>query len=87
MNYKRKKFIKDMLNITNNEKISFREIYGLTFVFKTSKIEYKNTLINGEIKALGIIYTKTEDYYFAPFEKIDNLEFIVKEYVKKYLKK
>ena len=51
MNYKGKKILKDVFEITSKERISFREIFGLTFVFKTSKISYKNSHFNGEVKA------------------------------------
>ncbi|KZX13245.1 hypothetical protein [Methanobrevibacter oralis] len=87
MNYKGKKILKDVFEITSKERISFREIFGLTFVFKTSKISYKNSHFNGEVKAIGIIYKENEDYFFAPFEKENNLDLIAKEYVEKYLKK
>ena len=60
----------------------FKELYGFTFVFENTTVYFKDTIASADIKPVGIIYAENDDYYFAPFDKAENLKKIIKEYVK-----
>ena len=60
----------------------FREVCGLTFVFKRNFISIKDKLSSAEIKPVGIIYTEKGQEYFAPLDSGGNIEEIIEEYVK-----
>ena len=64
--------------------IEFKEVYGFTFVFSTKTVIYKEKLSSIDIKLVGIIYNENEEYYFAPIDNVENIDEIVREYVKAY---
>lgn len=65
----------------------FREICGLTFVFGEKIYTMRDRLTSAEIKPVGIIYEENGEFYLAPLDKTINIETIVEEYVKNFLKK
>ena len=79
------KFIYDTFEISRDFKYHFRNLYGLTFVFKDDVITIRNNISSYSIRPVGIIYEKEGEFYFAPLEHTDEINEIVKEYVK-YLK-
>ena len=74
--------IDDILNLTHSRKIEFRQLYGFTFVFKTDIVNINENISSAEIKTIGIIYEENDEYYFAPLYGADNIEEIIREYVK-----
>lgn len=80
------KFIKDLFNIDKTTRFEFHEMCGFTFVFKQTILEKNRNFSAGEIKPVGIIYEENSEFYFAPLDKVTNIDEIVKEYVEKYLK-
>ena len=80
-----KKFIEDLFDITIIDRYSFRRLYGLTFVFKKQAFFMNDRLSSAEIKPVAIIYEENDEYYLAPLDVTDEIEVIVKEYVKNFL--
>lgn len=68
--------------IKDHTYFEFKELYGLTFAFKTKIIFIKEQPTAAEIKPMGIIYKENGEYYFAPLHKRADIKAIVKEYVK-----
>jgi hypothetical protein len=73
--------IMDIFEIQHSTKIEFKEVCGFTFV-SISKINIIRNNVSAEIRPLGIIYEENDEYYFAPLHGADNIEEIIKEYVK-----
>ena len=80
-----KKFIDDILNIKENNEYQFREVCGLTFVFKRGIILINNQISSGEIKPIAIIYEENGQYYLAPLDVVDEINEVVKQFVKKQI--
>ena len=78
------KDLEEIFNINEDMKIEFKEICGFTFVFITRVFTINEQLSSAEIKPAGIIYDENDQYYFAPLYDVDNLEEIVKEFVKTF---
>lgn len=76
------KDINEYLKIDEDTAFEFKKIYGLTLVFKTTVTTVRDRLSSAEIKPVAIIYEENDQYYLAPLSELDNIEEIVKEYVK-----
>lgn len=77
-----KQFIENLLKIEEKNEYEFECRYGFTFVFKRTIIIMNENATSIEIKPLAIIYEENDEYYLAPIDVIDDIEGIVKEYVK-----
>lgn len=80
-----KKFIDDILKIKEINEYHFREVCGFTFVFKKEEICINNQMESAEIKPIAIIYEENDEYYLAPLDVVDEINEVVKEFVKKQL--
>ena len=78
-------FLKDIFKITQEHQFEFKEVYGFTFVFKTTTMKFKEKIPSIEIKPIGIIYEENDEYYFAPIDRVENISEVIEEYVKNYL--
>ncbi|MBQ6345516.1 MAG: hypothetical protein IJI96_05320 [Methanobrevibacter sp.] len=79
-------FIEDLLEIKKIGRYDFREIYGFTFVFKKEIFLINDHRSSAEIKPIGIIYEENGEYYLAPIGVVDEIEEVIKEFVKQQLK-
>jgi len=75
-------FLKDLFEITQDHQFEFKEVYGFTFVFRTTLTKFKEMITSAEIKPVGIIYEENGEYYFAPLYEVENISEIIEEYVK-----
>ena len=80
-----KRMMYNSFDYTQEMKYHFHEAYGFTFVFKEELLTFNEIPTSLEIKPIGIIYEEKGEYYLAPLCGLDNLDEIVKEYVKKCL--
>lgn len=78
--------LKDIFDIETDPSYEFRELYGMTFAFKRTVIIFKDQVTSAEIRPAGIIYEENGQSYFAPLYETDDIEEIVKEFVKKMIK-
>lgn len=60
----------------------FRKIYGFTFVFRRDFAIINDQISSAAIEPLGIIYEENDEFYYAPLYEGDEIEAIVKEFVK-----
>ena len=74
--------LREIFEISQDVKIEFKEIYGLTFAFESKINIMRNSIVSTEIAPLGIIYKENDEYYFAPLDEVENIDEIIKEYVK-----
>ena len=74
--------LREIFEISQDVKIEFKEIYGLTFAFESKINIMRNSIVSTEIAPLGIIYEENDEYYFAPLDEVENINEIIKEYVK-----
>ena len=81
------KYISDILDVEMETSYEFKELHGLTFVFIRKILSFRNRISSAEIRPAGIIYEENGEYYFAPLYDVDNIEEIVKEFVKNYMMK
>lgn len=79
-------FIENLLEIKKIEEYDFHEIYGFTFVFKKKFLFINDYSSSAEIRPLGIIYEESGEYYLAPIDVVDEIDEVVKEFVKQHLK-
>ncbi|MBQ2637342.1 MAG: hypothetical protein IJG09_11745 [Methanobrevibacter sp.] len=86
MEDKIKEFVYDAFEIEVDSDYQFKELYGLTFVFKNDVTIIKKRLSSNSLSPIGIIYKKNDEYYFAPLDKSISLSDVVREYVNKCLK-
>lgn len=77
--------IGEMLNFKIKHEYHFGERCGLTFVFKKDTVFLNSELASIEINPIGIIYEENDEFYYAPLHGEDEIDEIVKEYVKKVL--
>lgn len=75
------KILKDIFNIKMDTSYEFKELYGLTFVFRRMTFIFKPPASSAEIRPAGIIYEENDQYYFAPLYGQENINEIVKNYV------
>lgn len=80
-----KKLVEDFMEIEQIDEYQFREIYGFTFVFKKKSLLFNNQISSSEIKPIAIIYEEKGEYYLAPIDVVDEIEEVVKEFVRKQL--
>lgn len=78
-------FIEDLLDIKKIGRYGFREIYGFTFVFKEEIFLINDHRSSAEIRPIGIIYEENGEYYLAPIDVVDEIEEVIKEFVKQQL--
>jgi hypothetical protein len=71
-----------LFEIESESFFEFKKVYGFTFVFITRITIIRDQVSSAEIRPAGIIYEENDQYYFAPLDKVDNLEEIIREYVK-----
>ena len=74
--------LKEIFKIEEHISFEFKELYGLTFAFRTKITFFRDTPSAAEIKPMGIIYKENGEYYFAPLDKEADIKQIVREYVK-----
>lgn len=73
--------MEDMFDFTVKRKYLFRNVCGLTFVFRRDITCMNDQLSSAEIQPVGIIYEENGEYYYAPLHDRDEMEAIVKEFV------
>lgn len=71
-----------MFDFTIKKEYLFREIYGMTFVFRRDFIHINDKISSAEIFPVGIIYEENGEYYYAPLYEIDEIDDIIQEFVK-----
>ena len=74
--------IGEMLNFSISHEYMFAERCGLTFVFRKDTTLINSEVASIEILPVGIIYEENGEYYYAPLHGGDEIDEIVKEYVK-----
>lgn len=77
-------FLKDLFEINEDITFEFKEICGFTFAFMTKTNLINDKISSYEISPIGIIYTENDEYYFAPLDRVDNIDAIIEEYVKNF---
>lgn len=82
MEDKIKEFVYDTFEIETDSEYQFKELYGLTLVFKNDIITIGKRISSCSLSPVGIIYEENNEYYFAPLDKSVSLRDIVREYVK-----
>ena len=80
-----KEFVEDILKIEAINEYSFREICGFTFVFKEEMFLINERISSAEIRPVAIIYEENGEYYLAPIDVVDEIDEVVKEFVKQQL--
>ena len=73
--------LRKIFEISQDVKIEFKEIYGLTFAFESKINIMRDSIASTEIAPLGIIYEENDEYYFAPLDEVEIIDDIIKEYV------
>jgi hypothetical protein len=81
------KYVSDIFDVEMETSYEFKELHGLTFVFIRKILSFRNRISSAEIMPAGIIYEENGEYYFAPLYDVDNIEEIVKEFVKNCMMK
>ena len=74
--------LREIFEISQDVNIEFKEIYGLTFAVESKINIMSDSITSTEIAPLGIIYEENDEYYFAPLDEVENIDEIIKEYVK-----
>lgn len=77
-----KNFVEDILEINKHHRYDFKTLYGFTFVFKITEVFIKKRVASCEITPLAIIYEENSEFYLAPLDVVDDIEGIIKEFVK-----
>ncbi len=73
--------MKNVFGIDDDIGYEFKEVCGLTFVFRTRITRINGEINSAEIRPSGIIYEENDQYYFAPLYRRENINEIVKKYV------
>ena len=68
--------------INQDTEFKFKDSYGFTFVFEENILRINEKISSAELKPVGIIYEENDEYYFAPLYGRDNIDEIIREYVK-----
>lgn len=79
------RFIEDIFKIKVINEYQFRKVCGFTFAFKIESLIINNQLTSSEIKPVAIIYEENGQYWLAPLDVVDEIEEVVKQFVKKTL--
>lgn len=74
----------EIFKINRNTEFKFKNVNGFTFVFEETILEINDRISSAEIKPTGIIYEENDEFYFAPLDKVGDIEAIIKEFVKTY---
>ena len=82
MKYKILKSLEDLFDMKHETTFEFKKVCGFTFVFVKNIITSRESITSAEIRPAGIIYEENDEYYFAPLHKVDNIEPIIREFVK-----
>lgn len=80
-----KKFVEYILDIKTTEEYQFCECCGFTFVFKKEFTYINSQNSSAEIKPIAIIYEENGEYFLAPLDVVDQIDEVVKEFVKQQL--
>ena len=80
-----KTFLDEFVEIKEIKDYHFREVCGFTFVFKEEVIFLNDQISSSEIKPIAIIYEENGEYYLAPIDVVDEINEVVKKFVKKQL--
>ena len=75
----------DIIDIDEIRDYQFHEVFGFTFVFKKKIIVINDMITSGEIKPIAIIYEENGEYYLAPIDVVDEIDEVIKEFVKQQL--
>ena len=75
--------IGDMLNIEIKNEYVFKKICGLTFVARKDITIINDQLSSASMEPVGIIYEENGKSYYAPLHGGEDIDEIVKEYVKR----
>ena len=81
------KFIEDIFDIRTDKEYHFKEVYGLTFAFSEKIVHINDKISSAELRPVGIIYEENSQYYLAPLYDAIEIEEVVREFVRKNLKK
>lgn len=79
------KIAEGLLNFDVRKDYLFREVCGFTFVFEKEEMWSHSQIASAEIKPIAIIYEENGQYYLAPIDVVDQIEEVVKEFVRKEL--
>lgn len=75
-------FLSGELDMEGNVEFEFRELYGFTFAFQKWFLTYEEKYSSAEIKPVGIIYEENGEYYLSPLHTVDEINEVVKEFVR-----
>ncbi len=81
------KFIEDIFDIRTDRQYHFRKIYGFTFAFSEKIVRINDEISSAEIRPVGIIYEENGQYYLAPLYDAIEIDEVVRDFVRKNLKK
>ena len=80
------KFVKQVidyiLDFDSTSQYLFCELYGFTFVFRRDITITNNRLTSAEILPVGLIYEENNEFYYAPLHGQDEIDEIIREFVK-----
>ena len=82
MKYKILEDLDDFIDMNLESTFEFKKVCGFTFVFVKNILTIRDSIASAEIRPAGIIYEENDEYYFAPLYDVDNIEAIIKEFVK-----
>lgn len=80
-----KKFAKNFIDIEEIKEYQFQTLCGFTFAFKNEILFINEQIASCEIKPIAIIYEENGEYYMAHIDVVDEIEEVVKEFVKTQL--
>lgn len=77
-----KQLLEDIMMIEDVTGYHFREVCGFTFVFKRVDLFVNDEISTCDIKPIAIIYEENGEYYLAPLHAVDEINEVVKEFVR-----
>lgn len=77
-----KKIIDYVFDFKSTSEYLFYEKFGFTFVFRRDITTLNEKITSAEILPIGIIYVENGEYYYAPLHGTDEIDGIVKDFVK-----
>lgn len=80
-----KNFIDNLFDFDVMTTYHFKELYGLTFVFRKDITQLNDQMTSAEISPVGIIYRENDEFYIAPLDRAIEVDEIIKEYVENIL--